>query len=165
MSLPCASLILKSSTLFGTTDLNTSQNVMTFRHLNLPLILGPHLFDKYEKFNIHMAAFSAAYNDTGLGPTNDIETVYMSGLQFAHSTYDVASKGETISACMGIVPFTDANAVHETFNDNNKKTFTKTSAFFDLTVTLKTVYDDSVLGGVVFPFTQFHFIITPCLEP
>jgi hypothetical protein len=70
---PIAKLVLRSSDLIGTSNINTNQTDMTWNNVNLEKVLG-FLYPKYDLFNISLVGVASdqANNSLGTGVSQTI---------------------------------------------------------------------------------------------
>ena len=167
-----ATLYLKSSDLSTTENANglasASNSVLRWNNINLRTLLGD-MYDEYETFNLSLTSISSSKTPAGLGASfgnsdinNLLLTLYIEGLPFINNTYDVAKRGNTGRAMLGIFtyPSTNATVNIRVYNQSGTLTFGKSQEQCNITLSFKRVSDDLTPETTdAFPNTNFTFFI------
>ena len=167
-----ATLYLKSSDLSTTENAtglaSVNNSVLRWNNINLRTLLGD-MYEEYETFNLSLTSIASSKTPHALGANfgnsdinNLLLTVYVEGLPFIHNTYDVAKKGNTGRALLGIFtyPATNATVNIRVYNQSGTLTFGKSQEQCNITLTFKRVSDDGTPETLdPFPNTNFTFFI------
>lgn len=167
-----ATLYLKSSDLSTTENAtglaSVSNSVLRWNNINLRTLLGD-MYDEYETFNLSLTSISSSKTPAALGASfgnsdinNLLLTLYIEGLPFINNTYDVAKRGNTGRAMLGIFtyPATNSTTNIRVYNQSGTLTFGKSQEQCNITLSFKRVVDDQTPETTdAFPNTNFTFFI------
>lgn len=167
-----ATLYLKSSDLSTTENANglasEKNSVLRWNNINLRTLLGD-MYDEYETFNLSLTSISSSKTPAGLGASfgnsdinNLLLTLYIEGLPFINNTYEVAKRGNTGRAMLGIFtyPSTNATVNIRVYNQSGTLTFGKSQEQCNITLSFRRVSDDAPPETTdAFPNTNFTFFI------
>jgi hypothetical protein len=162
MDLPIGKLVLRTSDLVGTENMNANQTEMTWNNINLSRVLG-NLYNVYEKFNLSLVGVGSEVVDATLGTTlSDTMVVsYISGLPFLNSTYNYSSGNSTTLAPLTIINFIRTGSALQQYNDECSLTFQKPDGpVCDIRIQYQKISSSGLPSTpVAFPHVAFIFNI------
>lgn len=98
--------ILQNNTLSDTDNnigtISTNGQLLTFKNINFRAVLGS-MFDKYNKFNLKLSAFSHRPPTVNLAGNHNC-SIFMSGLPFINCTYNHSTGTFKNETCIAVVP-------------------------------------------------------------
>lgn len=163
-----ASLVLKthqlplnSSNHIGSTD--EYRRCMTWNNINFRLLLGD-MYDKYDNFNLQLVNIASDDNRTyangqftsasGVDRSDQIVTIYLSGMNLLNNTYDSETNHIGTKAVLTTYEFYDLFSSEIT---NSVLTFTKGNDACNITIEYKDIISDTTPATSI-PYPQMVFI-------
>lgn len=160
-----------STNIYGSVNIDRTE--YTFSNINWRLLLGD-LYDKYDLFtlkldNISMGMHDYAYDNTsgqytylfGSGYEDRMVYIEMEGLKFINNTYAFKEGQNNGSAVLAPFNF-DYGQPIKTYENDATLTFSKSSAYSNITFRYKTIYNNDkplTLAGNIFPNVSYRFSI------
>lgn len=171
----CASFVLRTCDLpnfasgensMGSTN-NASGSSYTWKNVDFRSILG-EMYTKYDSFNIglvNMVTTSQPAN-YALTADNKLGILYMSGLRWKNSSYDLKSKSKTDNCAIGYVNLSTVSTTTGSvvqFNGLSLNSIAKPYESTDITIFFNTIVTNApnVTSGAVFPQMSFQFVVYP----
>lgn len=160
MNLESANLILRTSTVAVGADKNTARTQITFRNINMRVVLGT-LYNKYNRFKICFTSFGNVNTSSIANVSDRVLMVNMRGLNWTNRLYDGTTSSFENSVSMGASFFNNGTGFSLNFTGEIGWVFEKPpSDNVDLTVFLNRVSDGTIptagnYGESVFCFSIY----------
>lgn len=148
MNLESANLILRTSSVAVGNDKNADRTVVTFRNINMKVLLGS-LYNKYERYKICITSYGNA-NVSAIANVQDrVLNVNMRGLNWTNRAYDGTTSSFDNSVVMGACFFNNANGFSLNYTGEIGWMFEKPpSDDVDITVFINRVSDGTIPTGI-----------------
>jgi len=160
MNLESANLILRTSSVAVGADKNTARTQITFRNINMKVVLGT-LYSKYQRFKICFTSFGNANTSSIAAVSDRVLMVQMRGLNWTNRLYDGTTSANENSVVLGSAFFNNTTGFSLNFTGEIGWVFDKPpSDNVDLTVFLNRVSDGTIptsgnYGESVFCFSIY----------
>jgi anaerobic glycerol-3-phosphate dehydrogenase len=130
---------------------NAQRSSMTWKNVDIQSIMG-NLWDKYKYFSITLvSALASSIVFIPGGSSNILGIINLQGLQFINSSYSTKLKCNIPTVPVGFVNFKNTNQGTFTTNKSNSGVmFQKGNPIVDLTLTLNSVVDGTLLTAFLF---------------